>query len=262
MRGRAPRSLVVAARAQRGDGHGGQRCKGPERGQHCTGHSPPKPSTPAPIPRDFGNRGVCAASDGLLQVHFMLGLLTPTDDRWIETALAHFDEVLLDHLHCELKAASNATALVARYPQHTRLVRELSALAQEELSHVVEVHAQLAERGVRPRPPDRDRYAIALRRATASAGGPGDALVDRLSIAALIEARSCERFSILRERAPTEALRGWYSSLFASEARHHRIFSSLAEDIAGVDAARDRLAWLAAREAEIIAELPITSRVH
>jgi tRNA-(ms[2]io[6]A)-hydroxylase len=193
----------------------------------------------------------------------MLGLLTDTDPRWIETALEHFDAVLLDHLHCELKAASNATALVARYPQHPRLVRELSALAREELEHVSQVYEELQRRGVRAHPPDPDPYAIALRRATqASPSHAADGLLDRLTVAALIEARSCERFSLLKDRAPTEALRAWYADLFASEARHYRLFASLAEEIAGVDAARERLVWLAAREAEIVAGLPLVARVH
>jgi tRNA-(ms[2]io[6]A)-hydroxylase len=193
----------------------------------------------------------------------MLGLLIPTDASWIEAALAQFDAVLLDHLHCELKAASNATALVARYPSEPRLVRELTALAREELSHVAQVHDELHSRGIVARPPDRDPYATALRRATdLKPTGPAGALLDRLAVAALIEARSCERFALLRDHAPTTSLRSWYAELFASEARHHRVFSSLAEDAAGLEEARGRIAWLAEREAEILAELPIRARVH
>src|SRR5262249_13455403 len=113
----------------------------------------------------------------------MLGLLTPTDPRWIDATLADLDAVLLDHLHCEIKAASNATALSARYPFHAGLVRELWALAQEELCHVAQVPQELSRRGVRPRPPDRDPYAAALRGAAAldQGTGPGDGLLDRLA---------------------------------------------------------------------------------
>jgi tRNA-(ms[2]io[6]A)-hydroxylase len=193
----------------------------------------------------------------------MLGLLTPTDARWIDAALSNLDAVLVDHLHCELKAASNATALVARYPMHGRLVRELSALAQEELTHVVQVHEQLERRGVRVYPPDTDPYAVALRKAAMTDGGASaNALLDRLLVGALIEARSCERFALLKEHAPTPTLRAWYADLFASEARHHRLFTSLAEDVAGFDVARARLERLAQHEAEIVARLPLVPRVH
>jgi tRNA-(ms[2]io[6]A)-hydroxylase len=193
----------------------------------------------------------------------MLGLLTPSDPRWIDAALSNLDAVLIDHLHCELKAASNATALVARYPMHSRLVRELSALAQEELSHVVQVFDELARRGVRAHPPDTDPYAAALRKAATQDGGTAEsALLDRLLVGALIEARSCERFALLKEHAPTPELRAWYADLFASEARHHRLFTSLAEEVAGFETARVRLERLAQHEAEIVHRLPLVPRVH
>ena len=196
----------------------------------------------------------------------MLGLLTPTPDRWIDAALSNLDAVLVDHLHCELKAASNATALVVRYPMYSSLVLSLTSLAQEELQHVQQVHHELLRRGVRAHPPSEDAYALALRKASQTENYKGKTdngpLLDRLTIGALIEARSCERFSILKEHAPTEALRAWYADLFASEARHHRLFSALAEEIVGPEAARARLATLAAREAEIVERLPLEPRIH
>jgi len=190
----------------------------------------------------------------------MLGLLSTTDPRWVEVALANLDAVLLDHLHCELKAASNATSLVARYAMHPRLVRELTALAQEELGHVIQVYDAMTARGVEARPPAEDVYASSMRRALADKRC--DALLDRLSVAAIIEARSCERFGLLAAHAPTDAMRGWYRELFASEARHHRLFASLAEEIFGEEKARWRLGFLAEREAEILAKAEPTPRVH
>src|SRR5579871_3864052 len=100
----------------------------------------------------------------------VLGLLVATDPSWVQHALDHFDALLVDHLHCELKAASNATALIARYPSHPSLVQALTDLGREELAHVAEVHAWLSSRGVKARPPDSDAYVLALRRA-ASCGG-------------------------------------------------------------------------------------------
>jgi tRNA-(ms[2]io[6]A)-hydroxylase len=194
----------------------------------------------------------------------MLGLLTPTPPGWIDKALSNLDAVLLDHLHCELKAASNATALVARYPMFPRLVRTLTDLAREELEHVQQVFAELERRGVRAHPPGEDPYALALRRASQLDTPKLElgSLLDRLTVGALIEARSCERFALLREHAPTPELRAWYADLFASEARHYRLFASLAEDAVGEEAARKRLALLAERESEIVERLPLEARVH
>lgn len=190
----------------------------------------------------------------------MLALVSSTDLRWVDVALSDLDAVVLDHFHCELKAASNATALVARYPMHPRLVAELTELAREELSHVRQVADELARRGVTARPPDSDAYALALRRALDRPGA--EPLLERLTVAAIIEARSCERFQLLATHAPTEALRGWYRDLFASEARHYRLFAALAEELFGEDHARARLHALAEREAEIVARGPLLPRVH
>jgi tRNA-(ms[2]io[6]A)-hydroxylase len=190
----------------------------------------------------------------------MLGLISSTDPRWVDVALGDLDAVLVDHLHCELKAASNATALVARYPMHPRLVRELTALAQEELTHVQQVFDRLEARGVRATPPEEDVYARTLRRALGD--GRGDPLLDRLAVAALIEARSCERFQLLAAHAPTAALRDWYDDLFTSEARHHVLFAAIAEEVFGEARARARIRMLSEREAEILAQQPIRPRVH
>lgn len=190
----------------------------------------------------------------------MLALVSSTDPRWIDVALSDLDAVLHDHLHCELKAASNSTALVARYPMHPRLVRELTNLAREELTHVQQVYEEMGRRGITARPPDADVYALSLRRALDDRRG--EPLLDRLAVAAVIEARSCERFLLLAEHAPTEALRGWYRELFTSEARHYVLFASLAEEVFGEDHARARIRTLAEREAEILSRAPVLPRVH
>ncbi len=190
----------------------------------------------------------------------MLGLASSTDPRWIDAALSDLDALLVDHLHCEIKAASNAMALVARYPMHPRLVAELTELAREELTHVQQVSTALNARGTRAYPPTEDPYAKALRRATGD--GLGEPLLDRLTVAALIEARSCERLQLLSKHAPTEPLCRWYAELFTSEARHYRLFASLAEEIAGGARAKERLVTLAEREAEIAASQPLRARIH
>lgn len=187
----------------------------------------------------------------------MLGLRHATDPGWALRAVDHLDEVLIDHAHCELKAASNALALAARSPTFPSVARALVDLAEEEIRHYRQVVAELDRRGVALGKPPVDAYAAELlKRAQAStrARGPAEALSDRLLIGALIEARSCERFRLLADelaaRARTE-LAAFYEELFAAEARHYRTFVDLAAEVRGEAAARERLGELAAIEAEV-----------
>jgi tRNA-(ms[2]io[6]A)-hydroxylase len=185
----------------------------------------------------------------------MLGLDAPTDERWIESALADLDALLIDHAHCEMKAASNAMSLAVRHGDRPELVTALVSLAEEELAHFRRVHEMIVARGLSLGTPPVDPYAAKLRKALKRTPEI-PVLVDRLLVGALIEARSCERFSILASRAP-EDLRAFYAELFVAEAGHYRTFLDLA--IAegardGVDAQtiRGRLKSLAAAEGVIV----------
>lgn len=193
----------------------------------------------------------------------MLGLLQPTDPAWVQTVEADLDGLLADHAHCELKAAQSALSLVARFGgEHPELVEPLVALAHEETEHFHQVAQRLRERGTRMPPPEPDPYVLALRDA-AKPEHPGvPRLLDRLVIGALIEARSCERFKLLSERLGSAELRGFYGELMASEARHYRLFSGLAERIFGEETARARVRQMAEREAEIAHRLPLGPTVH
>ena len=190
----------------------------------------------------------------------MLGLQAATDAAWAEGALRDLDEVLRDHAHCEMKAASNAMSLAVRHGDRPELVRALLELAEEELRHFRRVHEMLVARGIPLGTPPIDPYAAALRTASTRHGKSPSVVVDRLLVGALIEARSCERFRILSERAPEEELRALYRELLASEAGHYRTFLDLA--IAegardGVDEAtvRARLRAFAEVEGAIVARL-------
>ncbi|BDG03886.1 tRNA-(ms[2]io[6]A)-hydroxylase [Anaeromyxobacter oryzae] len=194
-------------------------------------------------------------------------LRAPTDPRWVGTALASLDATLQDHAHCEKKAAASALKLVADHPDRPELVRALAKLAQEEMQHFLAVLAELGRRGV-PLPPDGgDPYAQALV-ARVRSGDATARLVDRLLVAALIEARSCERLWLLAGALPEPRLRELYARLAQSEAGHERLFVELARGVVGgarrgeaaeVDA---RLGVLAEEEARIVAGLPIVARVH
>jgi tRNA-(ms[2]io[6]A)-hydroxylase len=162
----------------------------------------------------------------------MFCLRAPTDPSWAQAAVKDLDAVLVDHAHCEMKAASNALSLVMRHPGDLSLVRALTELAREELDHFARVTAFLERRALPLGPPPIDGYAAELRKAMArlpSADVPS--LTDRLLVGALIEARSCERFKLLVEAFPADTsaeLRGFYDELFTCEARHYRTYLDLA----------------------------------
>jgi tRNA-(ms[2]io[6]A)-hydroxylase len=193
----------------------------------------------------------------------MLCLKVPTDAAWIELAMRDLDGVLVDHAHCEMKAASNALSLAARHPDNARVVRALTDLAREEIDHFQRVFEMLAARGLPLGNPPVDEYANELRRAAHAIARDASMpiLVDRLLIGALIEARSCERFKLLIDglaaRGDVPEMVVFYKELFAAEARHYRTFVDLANDAAGGDEARvtARLERLAEAEGAIVSKL-------
>lgn len=191
----------------------------------------------------------------------MFCLRAATDDAWAAAAVEDLDAVLVDHAHCEMKAATNALSLVVRHSEDLALVRALTELAREELDHFHRVVAFLEARGLRLGPPPVDDYAAELRRAmNRLPAGELPLVVDRLLVGALIEARSCERFKLLLQALPPRCpadLRAFYEELFACEARHYRTYTDLAERAAGPLAAlvEPRLALLAEAEASIVVSL-------
>jgi len=193
----------------------------------------------------------------------MLGLLTPTDPSWVDAVEGDLDRLLSDHAHCELKAAQSALSLVARFAgQAPEIVAPLMALAEEEAGHFDQVHRRVMQRGAALDVPDADSYAVALRRAARADVGAYPLMLDRLLINALIEGRSCERFQLLSERLTDADLRAFYRDLMESEARHFRLFYRLAEERFGRAATRERFRMLAEREAEVVEQLSLASRVH
>jgi tRNA 2-(methylsulfanyl)-N6-isopentenyladenosine37 hydroxylase len=198
----------------------------------------------------------------------MLGLLHSTDPRWVQNAETDVGRLLSDHAHCELKAAQNALSLVARWGgEFPAIVEPLGALAKEETEHFERVHHELVSRGFVFQAPAADPYVVALRARPAALARSGaiessEPLLDRLLVAALIEARSCERFRLLSQNASDRTLADMYHDLMASEARHYRLFVDLAERIFGGEAVTDRLAALSASEATIASELPLEATVH
>ena len=190
----------------------------------------------------------------------MLNLKSATSDRWLQRVETYLDEVLIDHAHCEKKAAAAAMNLLFAYVENEELCREMSLIVNEELEHFQMVLDLLARRGVRFRKLKPSSYGRKLNDLVAKQ--EPQRAVDRLLVAALIEARSCERFGLLRDNLADQELAGFYDSLFESEARHHSTYVRLAKSFADEDEVRRRLEELAAAEAEIIAEGDEETRMH
>lgn len=185
--------------------------------------------------------------------------LVPTRSNWIEVALADLDAVHADHLHCERKAAQSALSLMRSYPDRLDLCEAMARLAHDETRHVVQVQ-QLMKRRAQPATFDHgDDYAAALRDQIRK--GEPNRLLDRLLVFAVIEGRSAERLGMLAEALPDEKDRALYASLATAEVRHRDIFLSLARD-AAPESWRERAVELAAIEAEVLADRPVTARIH
>ena len=190
----------------------------------------------------------------------MLSLQSASDARWLAQVDAHLDEILIDHAHCEKKAAGVAMNLLFSYVDHVPLARAMTEIVNEELAHFHLVLDLLERRGIRFRKLSPSSYGQRLH-AVVRKEEPARA-VDRLLVAGLIEARSCERFAALRDHVADAELREFYGSLFESEARHHATYVRLACDVAPEETVRERLHWLAAEEAAIIAQGDPVARMH
>jgi tRNA-(ms[2]io[6]A)-hydroxylase len=190
----------------------------------------------------------------------VLHLASDTPAVWLPRALAALDEVVLDHAHCEKKAAGAAIKLLFSYPHHRFLQEPLAELAREELEHFQQVLAVLDRRGIRYATLKPSPYGMALHGLVRR--DEPDRLLDVLLIAALIEARSCERFQILADGLPDPALADLYRSLLAGEARHHGLYLDLADALVGRAVRDARLEALARSEAEIVVRPCEWVRLH
>ena len=163
----------------------------------------------------------------------MLGLRLPTDPRWVELVESNISEILTDHAWCEQKAASNAISTIVRFPEHLDLVAELTRIAQEEIEHFGMVVDRIKERGFELGPERKDDYVGELLQFIKRKCSREEQLVDRLLFAAMIEARSCERFRMLSERVKDKPLAEFYRELMISEAGHYTTFIGFARKYGG-----------------------------
>jgi len=192
----------------------------------------------------------------------MLGLKLPTDPRWVNIVEKNVKDILIDHAFCEQKAASTAISFIVSFPEYSDLVTEMTALAQEEISHFKMVHDKILENGWVLGRDRRDDYVIKLVSFFPKGGSRTDQLVHRLLYAALIEARSCERFRLLSENLEDKSLAQFYRKLMISEAGHYTMFLSFARQYGDRTIVDKKWQDLLAFEAEIMKDLSTGESIH
>ncbi len=192
----------------------------------------------------------------------MLGLKLPTDPRWVNIVEKNIEEILTDHAFCEQKATSTAISLIVSFPEYTDLVQEMIALVKEEMSHFKMVHDIILERGYTLGRDRKDDYVVQLIKFFPKGGSRTTQLVHRLLYAALIEARSCERFRLLSEELEDKKLASFYKKLMISEANHYTMFLGYARQYGDRKEVDKKWQDLLEYEAQIMKNLGNKETVH
>lgn len=190
----------------------------------------------------------------------MLNLQSTSQKRWLTQVDENLEEVLIDHAHCEHKAAATAMSLMGSYIENQPLCKEMTRIVEEELEHFHMVLEILERRNIEFRKLQAGNYGRELNQLVRP-NEPARA-VDRLLVASLIEARSCERFQLLAEHVDDSELSEFYASLFESEARHHTTYVKLAKQFESDEVVHQRLQELSAEEAQIIERGNPLPRMH
>ena len=192
----------------------------------------------------------------------MLGLKLPTDPRWANSIEENLEEILIDHAYCEQKAASTAISFIVTYPELNDLVTSMISLAQEEMAHFSMVHKLIIERNMTLGKERVDHYVRKVLDFFPKGDDRMKRLVYRLLVAALIEARSCERFKVLSQKLSDEKLKKFYEKLMISEAGHYTLFLGLARKYGDRNDVDKLWNSLLKYEGEIIKEFADSNRVH
>lgn len=187
-------------------------------------------------------------------------LQRPSNPAWVEQAIANLNTILLDHSHCERKAAGVAINMMFRYPAHQQLVRQLTAIAKEELEHFEQVNQWLEICNIPLGPLNAPPYFAQLK--SQMRRTEPERLLDSLLISAIIEARSHERLGLIGEYCPEPELAKFYRSLMASEARHYGVYWLLAEQYSDRATVEHRLEELGEYESSLLISLHPEPRLH
>lgn len=192
----------------------------------------------------------------------MLGLKLPTDPRWVNIVEKNIEDILTDHAWCEQKAASTAVSLIVGFPEYTELIQEMISLIKEEISHFKMVHDKILERGWVLGRDRKDEYVMQIVQFFPKGGSRTTQLVHRLLYAALIEARSCERFRLLSEELEDKELAEFYRKLMISEANHYTMFLGFARKYGNRKEVDKKWNELLSFEAEVMKDLGKHQSIH
>jgi len=189
-----------------------------------------------------------------------ISLRQKTSPDWIHKVLENFNTFLLDHAACERKASATGISLVCKFPDRPKLIEPMVRLAREELQHFHQVCKIILQRGLHLSGDEKDPYINALTKLIRH--GRNEALLDRLLVFGIVEARGTERFGIVAENLKDPSLKEFYTKLTTSEARHHELFIDVAQEYFNDETISSRLNELIHQEAEIVGTLPLRAAVH
>lgn len=193
----------------------------------------------------------------------MLGLKLPTDPRWVNLAEMSLEQILTDHAYCEQKAASTVISIIQQYPYREKLVEELAPIVTEEWAHFRLVLKELKKRGLKLGNQRHDEYVGALVKFQRKGGTKEDQMLEKLLFAALIEARSCERFRLLSEGLEDVQLSAFYREFMISEAGHYRLFIALANEYVSPEKVKLRWNEWLQFEAKVLRDMELSGeRMH
>lgn len=192
----------------------------------------------------------------------MLGLKLPTDPRWANIAEKNIEEILTDHAYCEQKAASSAISFIILYPEKTELVEAMAELSREEMEHFQMVHERIMKRGLTLGRPRKDEYVHQVMGFFSKNVSRDQRLIQNLLIAALIEARSCERFRVLSENIEDKELAEFYRTLMVSEANHYTMFLKFARQYGNRAEVDEQWQKLLTFEADVMKNLGKEEKIH
>ena len=192
----------------------------------------------------------------------MLGLKFETETSWAAIAKDNLEQILTDHAFAEQKASANAISIIINYSEETELVKDMTDIALEELEHFKMVHQLMIKRGFVLGREQHNDYAKSLQGFFPKTKDRPTALINRLLVAALIEARSCERFKVFSENMEDEELSKFYKDLMISESNHYTLFLGYARKYMDREIVDKKWECLLKFEAEMMKTRGTSARVH
>lgn len=192
----------------------------------------------------------------------MLGLQFETATSWVEVAKNGLEQLMTDHAFAEQKASANAISIIINYSEETEMVKDMTEIAIEELEHFQMVHELMIKRGFVLGQASKNDYALNLQQFFPKTKDRTVALINRLLVAALIEARSCERFKVFADNMEDEELSKFYLDLMISEANHYTLFLGYARKYMDREIVDKKWNDLLAFEAEMMKNRGKMAKVH